>query len=159
MEEDNWPDVDTDVDEAIEGQADYEDQADIDEEARERAEEAYAGYPTPKTKDTIFTFFRHVLGIKDSSKVGNLSEKELGILPLSVRNCQYLGLVGQSLNHDSFKNFFNNQSQITLATSASKKGWLVELVVSQKKFAQRTVKALRPAMIKKGLFSRRVEEK
>lgn len=150
-EDETWPN------EFEEAQAQYEDESDVQDDRMEReedasqanAEESYGYYPQAKQKDSIFTFFRHILGIKDSSKVGNLTERELGQLGLSVRGCQYLSLIGRTLHNQPFSQFFNSESQIALATSASRKGWLTELVVSQKKFAQRTVQAVRPVVQKK----------
>ena len=102
-------------------------------------EQMFGNYPTPQSREGIFSFFRHILGIKDSSKVGNLDKWELGKLDLSVRNCEYLAKLGGTLHNKSFDQFFMQKAEITLATSMSKKGWLPELVVSQKRFSQRSV--------------------
>lgn len=122
--------------------------------ATEAAEEGM--FPRPSLKDNIFTFFRHVLRLPDSSKVGNLSEGELGKLPFNVRNCQYLSLIGELTNDNDFSTFFKKQGEITLSTSASKRGWFTELVVSQKKFAERLIKLPTPQQQpRKGFFARR----
>lgn len=119
----------------------YEDQATDFQEYQEEMQEdqQFGNYPAPRSREGIFSFFRHILGIKDSSKVGNLDKWELGRLDLSVRNCEYLAKLGGTLHNKSFDKFFMQKAEITLATSMSKKGWLPELVVSQKKFSQRTV--------------------
>ena len=93
-----------------------------------------------------------ILGIKDSSKVSNLDKRELGMLDLSVRNCEYLAQLGTMLSNKSYKDFFMNKAEITLATAMSKKGWLPELVVSQKKFSQRTVQPMNLQPSKKGFL-------
>jgi hypothetical protein len=92
-----------------------------------------------KERESIFSFFKHILGIKDSSKVGNLNPKELGMLELSVRNNEYLAKLGYLLHNKSYHDFFMSNAEITLATSMSKRGWLPELVVSQKRFTSRSV--------------------
>lgn len=114
----------------------------LQEEQQELMEEQMdqAGFDYPgrgRRNDSLFGLFRHVLNIEDSSKVGNLDMKELGMLPISVRECQRIGLLSRSLKHPTFGKFLDDQSQITLRTSASKKGWFTELFVSQKKFTSR----------------------
>ena len=129
---------------------DQQDYADYSQESSD--EQQFGSYPGAIPKDSIFTFFNNILGLKDSSKVANLDKRELGSLDLSVRNCEYLARVGFMLHNKAYGDFFMNKAEITLATSMSKKGWLPELVVSQKKFSQRTVQpmALQPG--KKGFL-------
>lgn len=115
-------------------------------------EQQFGSYPNPMPKESIFTFFKHILGIKDSSKVANLDRRELGMLDLSVRNSEHLGKLGYMLHNKSYGDFFMNKAEITLATSMSKKGWLSELVVSQKKFSQRTVQPMNLQAAKKGFL-------
>lgn len=127
-----------------------EDYQDHNQEGNE--EQQFGSYPGAPARDSIFTFFAKVLGLKDSSKVGNLDRRELGMLDLSVRNCEYLANLGEALHNKSYHNFFMNKAEITLATSMSKKGWLPELVVSQKKFSQRTVQPMALQPSKKGFL-------
>lgn len=117
-----------------------DEQGDYNDYASESSEEQQFGsYQNSNPKESIFTFFKHILGIKDSSKVGNLDKRELGMIDLSVRNCEYLAKLGYMLHNKSYHDFFMQKAEITLATSMSKKGWLPELVVSQKRFSSRTV--------------------
>ncbi len=109
----------------------YED--DEDDEDRE-----YANIPDPKKKDDLFTLFRRVWKAPDSSKVANLSNQELGMLPMSVRDNQYLALLGDTFGHKDLASFFNSRAEIILSTSTSKKGWFTELFVSQKKFTSKS---------------------
>ena len=134
----------------VDDQNDYgEYQQEVQEEQQEQQ---FGAYPGATPRESIFTFFRHILGIKDSSKVANLDRRELGMLDLSVRNSEHLAKLGKMLHNKSYDDFFMTKAEITLATSMAKKGWLSELVVSQKKFSQRTVQpmALQPA--KKGFL-------
>ena len=131
----------------IDEQEDYQD---YNQEGGE--EQQFGSYPGAPERDSIFTFFSKVLGLKDSSKVGNLDRRELGMLDLSVRNCEYLANLGEQLHNKSYQHFFMNKAEITLATSMSKKGWLPELVVSQKKFSQRTVQPMALQPSKKGFL-------
>lgn len=114
--------------------------------------EQFGSYPELAPKESIFTFFRHILGIKDSSKVSNLDRRELGMLDLSVRNSEHLATLGKLLHNKSYEEFFMAKAEITLATAMSKKGWLPELVVSQKRFSSRTVQPMQLQPSKKGFL-------
>ena len=111
MEEEDYEDYDG-----------YEDQMDM------------ANVPGLKKKDDVFSLFKRVWRAPDSSKVANLSGQELGMLPMSVRDNQYLALLGTTFNHNDLADFFMGRSEIILSTSMAKKGWFTELFVSQKKF-------------------------
>lgn len=123
-------------------QQSMEDQMDLQEDETEAREDAL-DYPSVNPNDSLFTLFRRVLGIKDSSKVGNLGKTELGELPITVRECQRIALLAELFNHKKFAKFFYDLSQITLRTSASKNGWFTELFVTQKKYTTRTKAQLR----------------
>jgi len=90
--------------------------------------------PSPEKKDDLYSLFWKVVKTANSSKVGNLGKEELGQLNMSVRDLQKIYLLGITLGHQQFAEFFLSQSEITLSTSASKDGWLPELFVSQRKF-------------------------
>ena len=143
----NIPDVNSVEQSYMDEQQDY---GEYQQEVQE--EQQFGSYPSPVPRESIFTFFRHILGIADSSKVANLDKRELGSLDLSVRNSEHLAKLGYMLHNKSYGDYFMGKAEITLATSMSKKGWLAELVVSQKKYSQRTVQpmALQPA--KKGFL-------
>jgi hypothetical protein len=83
----------------------------------------------------LFTLFKRVLKLKDNSKVGNLGKLELGDLMISVRDCKKIALLAEQLGHQTFADFFHNQAEIILQTSASKKGWFVNLFVTSKRFS------------------------
>jgi hypothetical protein len=140
-----------DVDSVEQSYAD--DAQDLGEYQQEASEDQQFGsYPGSSSRDSIFTFFSRILGLKDSSKVANLDRRELGMLDLSVRNCEYLAGLGTLLHNKSYNDFFMRKAEITNATSMSKKGWLPELVVSQKKFSQRTVQPMSLQQAKKGFL-------
>ena len=129
---------------------DQQDQADYMQE--QQFADQFGSYPDAVPKESIFTFFRHLLGIGDSSKVANLDKRELGMLDLSVRNSEHLAFLGDALHNKSYEDFFMKKAEITLATSMSKKGWLPELVVSQKKFTSRAVQSMNLQSSKKGFL-------
>ena len=93
--------------------------------------------PSEGTKQGLYPLFWRVVKTKDSSKVGNLKDIELGMLNISVRDAQKIAYLARQLEHPTFAEFFEEQAEIILATSASRNGWLAELFVSQKKMQTR----------------------
>ena len=118
---------------------DISDQQERMEDQGDDAETAeWADIPQKRKQDSLYTLFNKVWKSPDSSKVANLHPTELGKQPLmTVRDAQYLALLGTTLKHPRFSRFFRATGEITLSTSASKKGWFTELFVSQKKFTTR----------------------
>ena len=120
---------------------DFLDEEDL-AESQERMEEQHddienvewADVPRQGRPAGLYTLFNKVLKTTDNSKVANLDRYELGPQPfMNVRNSQFLALLGLTVHHKQFAKFFYDLSEITLRTSASKKGWFTELFVSQKK--------------------------
>ena len=89
------------------------------------------GYPTPPDKDSIFKFFREIIKLKDSSKVGNLSSTEIGSLNCGVRSLQDMALFAEMEGLPQVAMMFRSQAEIVLGTSLSKKGFLAQLFVTQ----------------------------
>jgi hypothetical protein len=120
----------------------YEDAEDSIAESVELSNEAQEEYaednsPTYLKSDDLYSLFWKTINIKDSSKVGNLDIKELGMLNISVRDCQNIANTAKILNETKFAEWITKQAQIILRTSASKKGWLTELFVTAKRFASK----------------------
>lgn len=108
------------------------------ENSNEAQEEYYEdNSPTSVQPETLYGLFRETLVMRNNSKLGNLDKAELGMLDMSVRDCQNISLVAKTLGHEGFANWMNNQAEIILKTSASKKGWLTELFVTAKRFASK----------------------
>lgn len=97
----------------------------------------YGDHPAQKHKETIFSVFWKIIGLKDSTKVGNIDKFEIGRLDLSVRNCEYISLVGDVLNNDAVKNFYRSKGEIILATSLSKRGFFLDTMITQKRISLR----------------------
>lgn len=89
--------------------------------------------PEPKEAESLYNLFYKVLDRRDNSKVGNLDKTEIGMLNLSVRDCQRIALLARTMEHPKFAEYFEGVGEIILQTSASKKGWFTELFVSSKK--------------------------
>lgn len=123
-----------------------ENQPEIDEEAIaetvEAQQEAMQDYfgdssPTEPEKDSIPALFWKVIKKEDSSKISNLDKYELGMLDISVRDCQNIAAICDIVEYTEVAKWLRKKSEIILSTSSSKKGWLVELFVSAKKFSQK----------------------
>ena len=128
-------------------------------EVQNEAQEDYAedNSPTYEKPEDLYSLFFKTIVMQDSSKVANLDKQELGMLDISVRDCQNISEVARLLGHIGFANWMNNQSQIILRTSASKKGWLTELFVTAKRFASKEKKLGLPQLPegKKGYWDKR----
>ena len=127
-----------------------EDEEAVEEQMEEAAEkqheiqsELYEEDTTPTygVKDDLWTLFKWVVAKKDSTKIGNLDMKELGLLPFSVRNCQDISLQAKTLGHKGFGIFFYQKGENILASSLSKNMAQQNLFVSQtkKKTTERNV--------------------
>jgi len=120
-------------------------QEDLIEDSVEATNEAQEEYtednsPTYSKQEDLYSLFWKTIRLDDSSKVGNLNERELGMLDISIRDCQHIAFTADILDEHKFADWMREQSQIILRTSSSKKGWLVELFVSAKRFASKEKK-------------------
>lgn len=118
------------------------DEEEMLEESVESSNEAQEDYaednsPTYARSEDLYSLFWKTIQIKDSSKVGNLDPRELGMLDISVRDCQHIANTARILGEDKFADWMDGQAQVILKTSASKKGWLTELFVTAKRFASK----------------------
>lgn len=119
-------------------QEEYEDNY-LNEQRDLWEEQSGRNYPASRQPDSLFGLFKSVWKTHDSSKVGNLDKTELGDLGISVRHAQEISNFSRFLRHKAVSKHFANLSEITSATSMSKKGWFVELFVTSKKFAHKGV--------------------
>jgi len=128
-----------------------QDQEDLIEESTEANNEAQEDYyedtsPSQERTEDLYTLIWKTINIKDNSKVGNLDKQELGMLDVSVRDALRISDVAKTLGHKGFARWMNEQAQIILKTSSSKKGWLVELFVTAKRFASKIKQTAIPVM-------------
>ena len=78
---------------------DYEDQIDDQE---------FADVPSQKKKDDLFTLFKKVWKAPDSSKVGNLSNPELGALNITVRDSQRIATLADTFHQSGLEPFLSS---------------------------------------------------
>ena len=88
-----------------------------------------------------YTWFWKVVGLNKPfrlAKVGNLSNMEIGEHGVSMRDAMNLAHLGHLFNHHKFGNYFATRSKIIAASSMARKGWFMDLSISQKKVRERS---------------------
>lgn len=99
-----------------------------------------ATYPESKTKSDLYTWFWKVVRLDEPNKVvktANLNHAEIGEHGISVRDALNLGNLGLIFNHPMFGEYWDTRAKIISATSMAKKGWFMDLSISQRKVRQR----------------------
>jgi len=87
-----------------------------------------------------YTWFWNVVKLNQPfrlAKVGNLSNQEIGEFGISMRDSMNLAHLGHLFRHHKFGNYFATRSKIVSATSMARKGWFMDLSISQKKVRER----------------------
>jgi len=118
-----------------------EDEIEEGQDLRDAQMDSYSGsYPTEQQKDTLFNWFWRVVRLKrpfQLVKVGNLAKEEIGLHRISVRDSMNLWVLGHTFNHPTFGNYYATIAKINSATSMAKKGWFMDLSISQRKVRSR----------------------
>lgn len=117
---------------------------------------------TQEEKQNIHTFLNGVVEATDTKKVANLRDgddgnlDELGIPSFSVRGSLDMALISEKImDNDYFKEYFEKEAENTLATSLSRKGFLIrQATVKTTQVADITKKR----KINKGWFKKNTEE-
>ncbi|MFW6225588.1 MAG: hypothetical protein ACOC3V_01350 [bacterium] len=85
-------------------------------------------------KQNVHSFFTNVIKSKDTTKVGNLKEEELGLPKLPLRTYKELELFCDDVYSDtSWASYFKRMGEIITSTSLSKEALLLRLSVTEKK--------------------------
>ena len=111
------------------------------------------GSPEPEKKEGIFRFFRYILNIKDTTRIGNLRDSELGVTRVGVRSYQEIANYAYAEDLDLVGDYFRDKSDIITATSMSRKGFWPQLFVTQIKKETKE----KPTEAKKGWFAKKEE--
>lgn len=88
------------------------------------------GSPDPEKKESMFKFFKEMLGFKDTWKVGNLKDVEIGQSKLSVRSYLELSLYTKIENMDVVSNYFEDKARMIAATSMGRDGFFPQIAVT-----------------------------
>jgi len=143
-------------DEVADLQEQIDDTFDQQDDGQDLSDEQLAQYgtmPQPKEKSDLYNWFWKVVrlgripedksgeGLTDEamrlSKVGNLNMQEIGTFNTSVRDCLNLANLGKIFGHKKFGDYWQSVGMITTSTSMAKKGWFMDLSISQKKVRER----------------------
>ena len=85
-------------------------------------------------KQSVHSFFTNVIKAEDTTKIGFLTEEELGFPTITVRAYKELALFSDRIAGDNaWKEYFSALSEINTSTSLSKDGFLLKLPVTQTK--------------------------
>ena len=108
----------------------------------------YGTNPSMKQQDSIYKWFWKVVQLGEIDKlspetlklikVGNLQNKEVGETNISVRDALNLNHLGNIFGHPKFGAYFGAKAMITSSTSMARKGWFMDLSISQKKVRERS---------------------
>ena len=127
---------------------DFEESEEYDEDYQDASNEDYGfGGSDPAPLGGIYGLFKETLNRIDSTKVSNLTNEELGIWNLSLRDCKRIALIAKTFKHNGVAKFFERQSRIITDTAMSRKGWFAELFVTSKKYASRSSSSSIPNLL------------
>lgn len=111
---------------------------------------------TMQEKQNVHTFLNNVVITKNTTKVGNLTEDEIGKPKIPLRTYKELELFCRDImNQEDFANYFKNKGEILTSTSLSKDAKLISLAVVQRK---ELAELSKPKKENKGWFKKRTPE-
>lgn len=111
--------------------------------------------PMPEEKHSVHSFLHKVATSEDTTKLGYLSEEELGMPKLPLRTHKELAVFSKEVcGLDIFSDYFNKIGEITTSTSLSKNAKLLELAVINRRQLEDVTKKPRA---KRGFFKKRDE--
>ena len=117
-----------------------DDEIDQGQELSDAQLEQY-GLAPQKEQSNLYNWFWKVVQLKDESlevvKVGNLFGTEIGEHGFSVRECLNLATLGSIFGHPTFGKYFENKAKIIVSTSMARRGWFMDLSISQRKIRAR----------------------
>ena len=127
------------------------------EEELKKLEDKDSGFGSPSTaqKDSLYKFCRDILKIEDTTRIGNLTNAELGITKLGVRHYQEIAAYAEAEGLDIVGKYLMNKSQIITSTSMSRKGFWAQLFFTNIKQEK---KVKEPVNVKKSWFGKKQEE-
>jgi len=146
---------------------DEQDEYDLGMSDEERAEmydtmdkmiyDDHSTYPIPKpeTKPHIFNFFMKIIALKNNAKTAFLNEDELGYSKIPVRTNLELANYCKAMGNKGYADYFIDEAQIMLSTSLSRKGFLIQQAVTQRKESE--FKTRIPVTQRKGFFTKKEE--
>lgn len=111
---------------------------DLTETEKEQIREALGyGAVMPEEKHNVHSFLNKVATADDTTKVGNLSEEELGNPSKTLRTYKEASLIASAImGNQNIADYFNKKAEIITSTSLSKNAKLINLAVIQKRIVE-----------------------
>lgn len=104
------------------------------EEEEEYLQAMMGSLPSKDERLNTHAFLTAVVKSKDTTRIGNLKEEEVGLPKLPLRTYKELSLFCKDIaNMDYFGDYFDKKGQILTATSLSKDAKLIDLAVLQRR--------------------------
>ena len=123
-------------------------------EAQDMLDKAYGTAPIPEEKHSVHSFLHKVAEAKDTTKLGNLKEEEVGLAKLPLRTYKDLSLYCKGIaNMPYFSKYFDDKAEIVTSTSLSKEALLLQLAVLIRREQSTILKA--PIKTNKGWFKKK----
>lgn len=129
----------------------------LSEEEKKQLQEYFGfGAPIPEEKHNVHSFLHKVATADDTTKVGNLTEDELGLPSKTLRTYKEMALISDKLmDNATLKDYYTAKSEIITATSLSKNAKLINLAVIQKRIIEDETKDKKE---NKGWFKKKDKE-
>lgn len=107
-------------------------------------------------KMDIHSFLTAVVKAKDTTRLGNIKEEELGMPDLPIRTLKELEFItGRIPSMKTFNEYFTAMSEAITAPSLSKEGFLIkQATIQRKEFSDKT----KPKKENKGWFKKKEPE-
>lgn len=142
---------------------DAEDQLDASTELTDAQIDQYESgtYPQTKEKSDLYAWFWRVTRLSKPTsiiRVGNLDKAEIGEHGISVRDAMNLATLGEIFHHEKFGKYWHDRAMVTSASSMAKKGWFMDLSISQRKVRERAKSSTSTPSEKWRLFGKKKED-
>lgn len=95
------------------------------------------GVDPPQDKENIYKFFKHILELQESWKVGNLKDIEIGHTKLGVRDYLDISTYAESEELYGVRDYLIKKAMIVSEPTMGRKGFLAQLFVTQIKKEQK----------------------
>lgn len=109
----------------------------LEEELKNLEDKSDYESPPSQDKDTLYKFFREILNLQKTTRVGKLDKNELGGTKLGVRHYMDIAAYARAEGLNIVSDYLVNKSQILTETSMSKDGFWAQLFVTQIKKEQK----------------------
>lgn len=126
----------------------------LTEKEKEQVREALGfGASISEEKHNTHSFLNKVATSEDTTKVGNLTEDELGLPSKTLRTYHEMALIAEKImGNTTLKDYYTAKGEIITATSLSKNAKLINLAVIQKRIVEDETKQIKE---NKGWFKKK----